>query len=101
MGAKVARAAEERVEQGSSSDVEQAAPRKARELFPQLFRSAAAEFAEDTALTYDGLHPQHFLLKSDEALSVRAILLATLEALEVLPSHVRTAMTVFQGKPNG
>jgi hypothetical protein len=59
-------------------------------------RAASASFPQGTASTYDGLHPRHISLVSQEGLVAFARLLLLIEASGRLPIQLRLLVIIMR-----
>jgi hypothetical protein len=70
-------------------------------LSAQEWRSAAAAMKNETATTYDGFHPRHFLLLSDEALYAMSLIWECIEATAIIPAALRLIIAPLIPKADG
>ncbi len=66
---------------------------------PEVIRSAAAQFKEETLTTYDGFHPRHYGLLCDEALAVVGNMVIVAELMGALPRELRLLTMPMIPKP--
>ncbi len=70
-------------------------------LLPDELRAASLAFAKGTASTFDGLHPRHFALLSDQALAALAALYEAVELLGAWPRQLDLVVMPLLPKPKG
>ena len=67
----------------------------------EMLRTASLVFTHSSSSTYDGIHPRHFVLLSEEALEVLASISNTCERLGEWPGSVRAVTVALIPKARG
>ncbi len=70
-------------------------------LQPDELRAASLAFSKRTASTFDGLHPRHFALLSDQALAALATIYEAVELLGAWPKQLDLVIMPLIPKPKG
>ena len=67
----------------------------------EMLRTASLVFTHSSSSTYDGIHPRHFVLLSEEALEVLASISNTCERMEEWPDSVLAVTVALIPKARG